>query len=260
MYRWWVYLHLLGVFGFLISHGVSVAVTFRLRKERDPARVQALLGMSSASLTGFYPSLALLIAGGVAAGFQGKWWGYGWIWWSIAILTLVTVAMFAMAKPHFSRIRFVTDAMVGGSKAVSPEEYGEALSAPRGLVIAVIGFAGLAVILFLMLFKPDLAMAPDTPEPPEGPPAASLAATELAFDIDRLAVPAGREFGLKFENDSPLPHNVSIRDSGGDALFTGETFTGPRTVTYAVPELDAGSYTFVCDVHPEQMTGTLVVG
>ncbi len=260
MYRWWVYLHLLGVFGFLISHGVSVAVTFRLRQERDPARVQALLGMSSASLTGFYPSLALLIAGGVAAGFQGKWWGYGWIWWSIGILTLVTVAMYAMAKPHFSRIRFVTDAMVGGSKAVSPEEYGEALSAPRSLAIAGIGFAGLAAILFLMLFKPDLGMAPDTPEAPEGPPATSVAATELAFDTDRLAVPAGREFGLEFSNRSALPHNVSIRDSSDDALFTGETFTGPRTVTYAVPALDTGSYAFVCDVHPEQMTGTLEVG
>jgi plastocyanin len=257
VYRWWVYLHLLGVFGFLISHGVSVAVTFRLRKERDPSKVQALLGMSSASLTGFYPSMVLLIAGGVAAGYQGNWWGYGWIWWSIGLLALVTVAMYAMAKPHFSRIRFVTDAMVGGSKAVSPEEYGEALSAPRGLVIAGIGFAGLAVILFLMLFKPDLGMAPDTPGAPEGPPAASLASTELAFDTDSLSVPADREFGLEFENRSPLPHNVSIQDSDGQALFAGETFTGPRTVTYGVPALEPGSYTFVCDVHPEQMTGTL---
>lgn len=257
MYRWWVYLHLLGVLGFAISHGVSVAVTFHLRKERDPVKVQALLGLSSASLTGFYPSLALLVAGGVGAGFQGRWWGYGWIWWSIAILALVTVAMYAMAKPHFSRIRFVTDAMVGGSQAVSPEEYGEALRAPRGLVIAGIGFAGLVLILFLMLFKPDLGMAPDTPEPPGGPPAAFLAASELAFDTESLSVPAGREFGLAFENRSSLPHNVSIRDSGGDAVFTGETFTGPRTVTYAAPELKAGSYTFVCDVHPDQMTGTL---
>lgn len=257
MYRWWVYLHLVGVFGFLISHGVSVAVTYRLRKERDPAKVQALLGMSSASLTAFYPSFALLILGGVVAGFQGRWWGYGWIWWSIGILTLVTVAMYAMAKPHFQRIRFVTDAIVGGSKAVSPEEYGEALSAPRGLVIAGIGFAGLAAILFLMLFKPDLGMAPETPGPPAGPPAASLASTELAFDTTTLSVPAGREFGLEFENRSSLPHNVSVRDSGGKALFTGETITGPRTITYRVPALDAGTYSFVCDVHPEQMTGTL---
>jgi plastocyanin len=108
-----------------------------------------------------------------------------------------------------------------------------------------------------MLFKPDLGMAPDTPGAPEGPPAASLASTELAFDTDSLSVPADREFGLEFENRSPLPHNVSIQDSDGQALFAGETFTGPRTVTYGVPALEPGSYTFVCDVHPEQMTGTL---
>ncbi|MEX0790097.1 MAG: hypothetical protein WD178_04905 [Actinomycetota bacterium] len=73
MHQWWVYLHLAGVFGFLITHGVSVAVTFRLRTERDPAKVQALLGLSSASLPGFYPSLALLLVGGVLAGFSGRW-------------------------------------------------------------------------------------------------------------------------------------------------------------------------------------------
>ena len=258
MYQWWVYLHLIGVFGFLISHGVSVSVTFRLRKERDPQKVQALLGLSSASLAGFYPSLALLVAGGVAAGFQGRWWGYGWIWWSIGLLVLVTVAMYALAKPHFGRIRFVTDAMVGGSKAVSPEEYSAALNAPRGLAFAAIGFGGLLVILYLMLFKPALGMEPVRAGEATAPAAASLSATELEFDAESLTVPAGKPFGLAFDNRSAVPHNVSIRSASGEAPFIGEVFTGPRGMTYAVPALDAGSYTFVCDVHPQQMTGTLV--
>lgn len=258
MYQWAVYLHLVGVFGFLISHGVSVAVTFRLRKERDPAKVQALLGLSSASLAGFYPSLALLLLGGILAGFAGRWWGYGWIWWSIGILALVTITMYAMAKPHFSRIRFVTDALVGGSQAVSEEDYAAALGAPRGLVTAGIGFAGLLLILWLMLFKPSLGMAPEQAPPPAGEPAASIAADELAFDTNSLAVPAGRPFGLQLDNRVSVPHNLSIRESGGKVRFTGETFAGPRKTTYSVPALDAGSYTFVCDLHPEQMTGTLV--
>lgn len=258
MYQWAVYLHLVGVFGFLISHGVSVAVTFRMRKERDPARIQALLGLSSASLTGFYPSLVILLAGGIVAGFIGRWWGYGWIWWSIGILTLVTVSMYAMAKPHFSRIRFVTDALVGGSKAVSEQDYAAALRAPRGLVIAGIGFVGLLVILWLMLFKPSLGMSPDQAPPPAGEPAASIAASELAFNTNTLSVPAGEPVGLRFNNRVSVPHNLSIRDNGGNAIFTGEIFAGPRSVTYSVPALDAGSYTFICDVHPEQMTGTLV--
>ncbi|MEX0790096.1 MAG: cupredoxin domain-containing protein [Actinomycetota bacterium] len=174
---------------------------------------------------------------------------YGWIWWSIGLLVLVTVAMYAMARPHFARIRFITDAMVGGSHAVGDREYGEALSAPRALAIAAIGFVGLAPILYLMLFKPSPGMEPEAAAAPPGPPAVTLAATETTFDFGSLTVPAGREFGLALQNRSSVPHNLSIR-SAGEVLFTGETFTGPRTVTYGVPALEAGDYTFVCDLHP----------
>ena len=80
MYQWWVFVHLAGVFGLLVSHGVSVAVTFRLRAERDPARAATLLEISSSTITAFYVSLAVLLLGGIVAAFDGGLWGYGWIW------------------------------------------------------------------------------------------------------------------------------------------------------------------------------------
>jgi hypothetical protein len=43
VYRWIVFLHIFGVFVFLIAHGVSSGVGFRLSKERNPERVAALL-------------------------------------------------------------------------------------------------------------------------------------------------------------------------------------------------------------------------
>jgi len=43
------------------------------------------------------------------------------------------------------------------------------------------------------------------------------------------------------------------------SLFTGALVTGPKTVTYQVPALSAGTYYFRCDVHPTQMFGTFVV-
>ena len=52
MYEWWVLLHLVGVFVFLLSHGVSVGVLLRLRRERDPAKVAALLELSGTSIKG----------------------------------------------------------------------------------------------------------------------------------------------------------------------------------------------------------------
>jgi plastocyanin len=259
VYQWWIFLHLLGAFGFLVSHGVSVAVAFRIRNERDPKRVQALLGMSSASISAFYPSMAALLAGGVAGAFTADLWGYGWIWASIVLLVVVTAAMYAMARPAFRRLRFVTDALVDGSEAVTPEEYYSALKAPRQMAVAWIGFVGLFLILYLMVFKPSLGMSPEgEAAPPEGPAAASLSATELAFDTERLTVPANRRFGLTLDNQSAASHNVSISDDAGRTRFSGQIFAGPEKLTYGVPALEAGEYRFVCDVHPQQMTGTLV--
>ena len=258
MYQWWVYVHLAGVFGLLVSHGVSMAVTFRLRAERDPARAMTLLEISSSTISAFYVSLAVLLLGGIAAAFDGGLWGYGWIWASLATLAAVIVAMYALARPYYQRIRFVAGALVEGSRAVTPEQFEKLLKAPQQLSIAGIGFVGLAVLLYLMLFKPTLGMAPAVPEETtNGGPAVALEASELAFGTRRLTSPADERLTLRFSNDSSVAHNVSIyRD--GEPMFTGEVFTGPRVIEYAIPALPAGSYQFVCDLHPQQMTGTLV--
>jgi plastocyanin len=259
VYQWWVFVHLAGVFGLLVSHGVSVAVTFRLRAERDPTRAVTLLEISSSSITAFYVSLGVLLLGGIAAAFDGGWWGYGWIWASLATLMAVIVAMYALARPYYHRIRFVARALAEGSRAVTPEQFERLLRAPRSLSVATIGFAGLAVILYLMLFKPTLGMAPATAEQATAPgPEVTLGASDLAFDTSRLTAPADEGFALRLSNDSSVAHNVSIYDRDGEPLFTGEVFTGPRVVEYAIPAISAGRYEFVCDVHPEQMTGTLV--
>ena len=44
----------------------------------------------------------------------------------------------------------------------------------------------------------------------------------------------------------------------GKELFKGAIFPGVATQTYKVPALSAGSYVFVCTVHPN-MVGSLVV-
>lgn len=259
MYQWWVFVHLAGVFGLLVSHGVSMAVTFRLRAERDPARALTLLEISSATITAFYVSLAVLLLGGSVAAFDGGFWGYGWIWASLATLAAVIVAMYALARPYYHRIRFVATALAEGSNAVTPEQFEKLLKAPQTLSIAGIGFAGLALILYLMLFKPTLGMAPAVPgQTMDGGPEVALEASELSFGVSRLTAPADERLTLRFSNDSSVAHNVSIYRPDGEPLFRGEVFTGPSVIEYAIPALAVGSYQFVCDLHPQQMTGTLV--
>jgi plastocyanin len=269
VYQWWVLVHLAGVFAFLVSHGVSIVITFRLRNERDPQRVAALLQLSSSTISAFYASLGALLLGGIVAAFLGDLWGYGWIWAAIAILLLVSIAMYGMARPYYRRVRFVTAALVEGSEAVSAQQYESILRSGRPMTIAGIGLIGLALILYLMLFKPTLGLTPvqssasassaSTVTPGAAGATVSLAATELAFSTDRLSVGSGDRFTLVFDNRAAgVSHNVAIRASDGRVLFTGKIVSGPQRVTYQVPALNGGTYRFLCDVHPQQMTGTLV--
>jgi len=91
----------------------------------------------------------------------------------------------------------------------------------------------------------------------------SIAAVNVMFDTDCLAAPADTPFTIAFDNqDAGVPHNISIYtdDTATKALFTGEMVNGPKTVTYSVKGLPAGTYFFRCDVHPTTMTGTFIVG
>jgi cytochrome c oxidase subunit 2 len=97
---------------------------------------------------------------------------------------------------------------------------------------------------------------------PSGAPSGAvldLSAKDIAYDKTDLEAPADQAFAIKFtNNDAGVSHNVAIRDASGAEKFTGEIFPGVDSRTYAVPALPAGTYTFVCSVHPN-MTGTLTV-
>ena len=101
---------------------------------------------------------------------------------------------------------------------------------------------------------------------PSGAPAASggtadvtISALNIGFEQSSVNAPAGKAFSLLFDNKDPsVQHDVFIKDSSGSDVFEGAIVTGPTQVTYNVPSLAAGSYTFFCSIH-SNMTGTLVV-
>ena len=110
---------------------------------------------------------------------------------------------------------------------------------------------------------PSAAPASAAPDPmATGAPIGTtlqIGAQNIQFDTDHLAAPAGQGWVLEFANhDAGVPHNVEILDDTGASVFKGQIVTGPAKVSYQVPALAAGSYRFLCDVHPT-MTGTLTV-
>jgi hypothetical protein len=153
-YQFWKFVHLGGVAAFLLAHGISVGVAFKLRGEREPGRIDALLQLSSSSIGFLHPALGILVLGGIVGGFLGNWWSMGWIWASIGILIAVYVLMFVVGTRYYQRVREIVGAMSAGSEAVSPDQLQQVLRAPRALWNAGIGFVGILSILYLMIFKP----------------------------------------------------------------------------------------------------------
>ena len=109
---------------------------------------------------------------------------------------------------------------------------------------------------------------PGSPEPgspaPSGQPSASpsdgggdgeviqISAVSVRFEQTELTVPADTPFRIEFaNNDAGIQHNVEIKDQSGASLYRGEIFAGVETRTYDdVPTLPAGTYPFICTVHP----------
>ena len=115
------------------------------------------------------------------------------------------------------------------------------------------------------------APAPSKTPPPSaeasagpGEPASSniaITAAGVKFVETSVDVPAAAAFKIDFDNQDPgTPHDIVIHkgDVNGEVVFDGEQFNGVKLVVYDVPALDAGTYGFVCSVHPN-MTGTLTV-
>lgn len=79
----------------------------------------------------------------------------------------------------------------------------------------------------------------------------AISAKGLKFDTSTLNIPADAEFRLAFTNDDADLHNVEIlKGKGGEKLFSEKFFSGPKTVTWVVPSIEAGQYFFQCQVHP----------
>lgn len=163
MYQWFVFAHILGIFGYLLAHGTAAAVAFALPRQREVERVRVLLDLSRSVAIVASVSLLVLLAAGIAAGFMGNWWGQGWIWASLGLFILIGVTMTLLGSRSLNRLRQLVHASnPSRSETISytsldpsaEKQLAVLLTTTHPWLLTVIGGGGFALILWLMMFKP----------------------------------------------------------------------------------------------------------
>jgi uncharacterized membrane protein len=159
---WLVFAHVVGAFLFVVAHGVSAFVAFRVRGERDPARVAALLDLSGSALALAFVGLLVLLVAGIVIGIVKGSFGQGWIWLSVVLFVGIGLAMTPLGSQYYGRIRALVAPSSRGSDPGAPvgqvpvdgTELARLLDTRRPEALAVVGGGGFLVILWLMMFRP----------------------------------------------------------------------------------------------------------
>ena len=163
LYPWLVFLHVIGVFGFLLAHGASSTIGFALRRERNIEHIRALLNLSRSTVSVMFLSLILLLLTGIITGFIGQWWSWGWIWTALGLLVVLFGAMGVMGTRPYNELRvavgvpsfYETNEDAAVDEPLSAEEIDALLmQQPSPIVLTAIGFGGIIIIAWLMMFKP----------------------------------------------------------------------------------------------------------
>jgi len=158
MYEWVVFVHVAAVLAFMLAHGVHVTAMWAMRREPDPERMLTFFNDLPVA-RGLRVLLAIVVLSGATAGVMGSWWGSGWIWTSLALLAFIAVAMWRLGGQYFSLVEEAAGAAVA-ARAQDPSDlapqaaYDAARRSWETLALSVIGLGGVAVILWLMMFKP----------------------------------------------------------------------------------------------------------
>jgi hypothetical protein len=158
MYEWLIFLHIAAVLAFMVAHGAHITAMWRMRAEADPTISLTLLNAVSSALP-VRILLAVVVGTGVLAGFMGSWWTRGWIWTSIAVLVVIWVTMWRYAGNYYGLVedaaaRAIEARASDATNGSAQQEFDAARRGWQTIAMTVIGFGGLAIILWLMMFKP----------------------------------------------------------------------------------------------------------
>ena len=203
----------------------------------------------------FRPILASIA---VAVLFTGLVFG-GWILGVGLVVTILTL------------LGWLNDARKEYPHVVEADRTGHlvnepAPSWPKGMFTLITILVVASVALNLGWFPPrsasgadgDVGGSPAPSGPAPAPGEITLIAEGVKFDKNAITAPADKPFKITLDNkDAATSHDVDILDAAGANVFEGADFPGPEVRTYDVPAIPAGTYKFICSIHPDLMTGEL---
>jgi hypothetical protein len=161
LYEWIKFLHVVAAVTFMVTHGTSIAISFRLKGEQDVTKIKTLLDISGSMWIAMM--LSLLVAGiaGIVLGFMLSWWSQWWIWVSIVLLLMITIWMFQIGQGTYHPLRktlgmpyMARGRDMPAEEPASEEESQAWIAKTRPGLMLLVGYGGFVVIIWLMMFKP----------------------------------------------------------------------------------------------------------
>lgn len=153
-YFWLKFLHIVASLLFVGVHGSSMVVYYAIRRETDRSRIQALLSISARTVIPMYVSMGLVVVSGVLVGQRVGAFRRQWGWMSLGLLAVISVIMYLLAKPLHRRVLAACELRPSGVPRTSDEELSKVVRAPQVHLMTAVGVAGLAALVYLMVFKP----------------------------------------------------------------------------------------------------------
>ena len=161
MYLFLKFLHVVATFSFMMSHGASVAFSFRLKREKELSRIQAMLDLSASMWVLFMLSLLLILIIGIILSFMGDWWSEGWVWVSMISFLVVTIWMFYLGQKEYHPLRKAFGLPYRDTKGEHPaeeplpeEERAALIDMTKPHLMMLVAYGGFAVVLWMMMYKP----------------------------------------------------------------------------------------------------------
>lgn len=161
LYRYLVALHVISALGFIMAHGVSAMMIFKVRQERKYENLCNYLDISKSALGIAMMALHGVELTGITLTVWAGWWRMGWIWASLALFVAIGVVMGKFGAGYMNRVRRAMG-MVSAKdlkKGIRPEpapyeKLMEVVATGQPKLVAAVGLSGMAAIVLLMVVKP----------------------------------------------------------------------------------------------------------